>query len=465
MDIGKNESITPVDNQTLLEILDEEDFSDVLLLEKIARQIVISQDNEEIRTMLKKMHFSFLANNESYRMQALEKLEKIFSQFSLEKLSSLCCDSLVGNYLTLLVILRRIPIINANSVAKIVSIIPSLEYKDDLLSFGFLYPEQVFLEVDERVSNLSKEEIEKLAVACIFLFQLGYLKKNRATVDSFKQIFDAVGKIEYSLRANMIKSLIDEDAGTFFALLQRFGLNFKNNQEIIANYCDVVDALQKLLLPIYFSAENIRFNGSLFNNNFSILLYKNISGIDDIVFPFKQVKISEVSKVFDLQTKVFYTPRERYGRLLLRDIYSFKDIQTIESSTPEAVSTVTSLDEDKIAEKIRLVLKDANLTHHGPVEITDILTQNVFVNNPDDLRTAGFILKGKSFEAVHLNTIAGQLLKASHSIAKVIFLVFTSRLDDQAQTYFVNECESKQKNYCIVDRNELARLFTSYNVL
>ena len=137
MDIDKNENITNVDNQTLPKIFDEEDFSNILLLEKIAKQITNSRNNEEIRTMLKKMHFSFLANNENYRMQALEKLKEIFSQFSLEKLSSLCSDSLVGNYLILLVLLRRIPIINANSVTKIVSIIPNLEYRDDLLSFGF----------------------------------------------------------------------------------------------------------------------------------------------------------------------------------------------------------------------------------------------------------------------------------------------------------------------------------------
>ena len=322
-----------------------------------------------------------------------------------------------------------------------------------------------FLEIDERILNFSKEDIEKIAVSCIFLFQLEYLKKNKATVDSFRQIFEAVGKTEYSLRANMLKALIDEDTSTFLALLQKFGLNFKNNEEIIANYCDILTALQKLYLPIYFSVENIRFNGSLFNNNFSLLLYKNLFGKNKLVFPFKQVNFSEVGKVFDPETEVFYTPNERFGRLLLRDIYSFKNIQTVESATPEAVNTVISWDEDKIAEKIRFILKDANLTHHGPVEITDILTQNLFVNNTDDLRTSGFILKGKSFNAIHLNTIAGQILKAAHSIAQVIFLVFTSRLDDQAQTYFVNEFESKQKNYCIVDRNELARLFIAYNVL
>ncbi|XHH09790.1 MAG: hypothetical protein ACFCUE_03960 [Candidatus Bathyarchaeia archaeon] len=454
-----------VDNRTLLEILEEKDFSNILLLERIIQQIVCSNNNEEIRELLRKMHFSFIANNDNYRMQSLEKLEKFFSQFPLQRISALCSDSLVGNYLALLLMFKKIAIIDVDSARDVIMLIPKLEYKEDLFSFGFPYPEQVFLDVDERISALPKNDIENLAASCVFLFQLDYIKKNKTTVESIRQIFASVGKTEYSLKSSLIKSLSDEDVSSFFSLLRRFGININSEQEVITGYCDFIHTLEQLSLPIYFKTNNIRFNGTMFNDNFTLLLYKDSSGIDKLIFPFRQVNFFEVGKVFDPESQIFYTPRERYGRLLLRDISSFKNVETIEAATPEKIKIVASMDEDAIAEKIRLILKDANLTHHGPIEIVDILTQYLFVNNTDDLRFSGFILKGSSFDAIHLNTIAGQLLKACHSVAQIVFLVFTSRLDDQAQTFFIKECNDKRKNFCIINRNELARLFSAYDVI
>ena len=81
------------------------------------------------------------------------------------------------------------------------------------------------------------------------------------------------------------------------------------------------------------------------------------------------------------------------------------------------------------------------------------------------MRISGFILKGPSFGCVHLNDVGGQILKAVHSLAKIVFLVYVTKVDDPTQKYFIKECESHQKNYCIIDRDDLAKLFSGYNVL
>jgi hypothetical protein len=172
-----------------------------------------------------------------------------------------------------------------------------------------------------------------------------------------------------------------------------------------------------------------------------------------------------VSKVFDPQLKVFYTPKERYGRLRLRDIYSFREIQNVNTPDHDSITAIKSMSEDEIENRIRTILRDANVTSHSPIELVDILTQKLYVNNTEDLRISGFIIKGQSFGKVHLNTIAGQLLKACQSRVDIVFLIHIPPIDDSALETFIKECESKQKNYCIMDCNDVASLFTAYKVL
>jgi hypothetical protein len=455
-----------IDNETLLEMINEEELNDFSLFEKLAKRFFHSGDHEAVRAFFKKLRFSFLANNEGYRTQVLEKLALESKTFSMDQISSLGYDSLVGNYLVLFLLLKKFPIIDNNSAQCITDILSRLENWNDVCCFGFPFQEQVILQIDERAGNLNKENTKNFAIACNFLFQIDFVKKSKVTVESFRNIYNAVGETEYSLRANLISALIDEDRTQFFALLEKFGESkICDNTTLLSNYSELWKSLKKLSLPIFFDANNLRYNGVLFNDNFYFLIYKNFDGVDKIIFPFAQVELKEVNKVFDPNPQMFYTPRERYGRLFLSDIYSFREIEKIGTPAPESITAVTSMIEDDISKRIREILKDANRTPHSPVEIVDVLTQNLYVNNTNDLRFSGFILKGSSFDCVHLNDIGGQILKACHSPAKIIFLVYVSRIDNQAECYFIKECESKQKNYCIVNRNDLARLFSAYDVL
>ncbi|MFB0523752.1 MAG: hypothetical protein ACETV1_08375 [Candidatus Bathyarchaeia archaeon] len=421
-------------------------------------------DSEVVRMFLAKMRFSFLSNDEAFRMHVLGYLTHISSSYSLNDLFSMCFDTLVGNYLIVLLLLRQNPVINLQSVRSIIDVLPRLQHLDDLHFFGFPYGEEVVLEIDERVQKLKPDEIRRLLISCNLLFRIGLLHESRETVESFLNVYRAIDESVYRLRAQLVSSLLDGDFNQFAVIMRKFGYILASEEEIMSKYVDLWQALEKLSIPVYFKIRNLRFNRVLFNGNFYFLRYKSFDGKERIVFPYSQVDLSDVSRIYDPDADTFYTPRERYGRLLLSDVYSFRKVSSVEEPTRQSVFEMMTMSEDDIEKKIRAILRDANTTSHSPVELADVLTLNLFVNNPEDLRLSGFIVKGQSFRTVHLNTIGGQLLQVSHSPVEVVFFVYVHSIDDRALRYFIQECESRQKNYCVVDRNDLARLFKAYDV-
>lgn len=454
-----------IDDETLIELINEEDFHNISLFDRAAKRVFSLRDSEIIRMFLRKLRFSFLANDESYRTRVLERLVSLSADFSLKEIFSMCFDTLVGNYLIILVLLKQNPVVNIESVKNIAEIVPCLGCFEDLYLFGFPYQGEVLLKIDERVRNLKQEEIKKLEVSCNILFGIDFFHKSRETVESFQNIYGAMKKPEYYLRAQLISSLLQRNFNQFSLIMQKFGYKIASEEQIISEYFELWKYLEKLSLPIFFDIRNLRFNRVLFNGNFYFLKYKNFEGREQIIFPFSQIELSDVNKVYDPQADIFYTPRERYGRLLLSDVFSFREVLKVNVPNHESVTAITSMSEDEIESRIRKILKDANLTSHSPVELADVLTLNLFVNNPEDLRLSGFIIKGQSFGVIHLNTIAGQLLQVSHSPIAIVFLVLISSIDDRALRYFIQECESRQKNYCVVDRNDLTRLFIAYKML
>lgn len=454
-----------INSRFILELINEEDFHDISLVKLVAEKLFSPYDPETVREFLRKLRFSFLANDDNYRMQVLEMLADLSSSFSLKKLFIACSNTLVGNYLILTILSKRFPIISIETVKNIIEIIPYLTCMEDVCLFGYPYQEQVILDIDERIKTLNLEEIAKLAYSCNILFNLGILRKSRETVESFQNIYQAMEEPEYNLRARLISSLLQKNFQQFSFIMKKIGYDIETEEQIISDYFNIWKFLEKLSIPVFFDVRKLRYNGTLYNGNFFFLRYKNFEGRERIIYPFSQVNLSKVNKIYDPEADVFYTPRERYGRLLLSDIFSFREALKIKEPTCESIAKVISMTEDEIERRIREILKDANLTAHSPVELADILTLNLFVNNPEDLRLSGFIIKGRSFKKVHLNTIAGQLLQVSHSPIDIVFLVHVHPIDDRALRYFIQECESKQKNYCIINRNDLARIFMAYNMI
>ena len=141
-------------------------------------------------------------------------------------------------------------------------------------------------------------------------------------------------------------------------------------------------------------------------------------------------------------------------------------MEVFKLQTLEAIATVKLMSEDEIDERIRKLLDDPNRCHHSPVEVTDIFTQYIYVNNSNDLRWAGIISKGRSFGNItsqQLTPSSGK--KLVFSPLQVIFLVYVNKIQHEALSEFVNLCEFHAKNYCIIDEKGLAKLFMAYQLL
>ncbi len=129
--------------------------------------------------------------------------------------------------------------------------------------------------------------------------------------------------------------------------------------------------------------------------------------------------------------------------------------------TPTIISSVRDLYEKDIERFVREILYDPNKTAHGPTEIADILTHHVHVGN--ELRLAGFVLKGKSFKNVSNRTVAHQFdkVRAIPDISLMVFLA-VGHIQDDARTNFAQTAKDADCDYLIIDARDCAQLFIAY---
>ncbi len=455
-----------VDNDTLLEFLREEDFNDFTLFEKVIKKIIKSGDKAALKTVFLKLQLSFLSNGELYRTKILERFYFELKDIESKEITLITFDSLVGNYIAIYWLIKKKPIINQKTAQDYINVIGSLQYIEDVCCFGFPFVNQISLQLTDGLPPISQNQMKSLSLTAKVLFQLDILRKSKSMVESFQRIFGSTDIHEDTLKANLIAALLNKDVKEISFIFEKFGgPNIHDIDDIISNFDDIWKCFEKLSIPVYFDAQNLRFNGVLFNDNFFFVKYTRTDGTSKILFPFDQIELEDIRSVYDPSLGAFYYPKETFGMLKLERIYSIKRIETIQTPDVNVVAAVKSMSEDEINSRIRKILQDPNECHHSPVEVTDVFTQYIFVNNPDDLRWAGIIAKGCSFENVTSKQLIYQVVRACFSPIQVILLVYVNKIQHEALCEFVKLCDHHRKNYGILDENSLARLFVSYNVL
>ena len=179
------------DNETLIDLLKEEDFNDFSLFERVVNKVINSGDKPSFKAVLNKLKFSFLANGEAYRIRVLEKLSTKLQNLTAEELLSITSDSLVGNYLAISWICKKESILNEKSALDYIQIIGALEYLEDVCCFGFPFSDQVILQLNDSVKDLNCNQLKTLSFVLKTLYQLDLIQKSRIMVESFQRIFDA----------------------------------------------------------------------------------------------------------------------------------------------------------------------------------------------------------------------------------------------------------------------------------
>lgn len=408
-------------------------------------------------------------------------LQQYFCEISLENSARMVSDSYLGTILWILHFAKSEKDIDERNVGRLL-LITSLrrvfELVTDNFKVGYLLDNSekmnVFLEASSLEGKYSTDILSKLYDGLFILFLLDVLEKDRNLVESFRAFYSAGVHGRYRV---WVKRMYTED-----------GIEHVNENDFVALYKDVtgkeirkseIYSEPKLLktlyrelinkkFPAYFDPDKLRTNGVIYNGNFFPLMYRDKTGRIKMIQPFKQVKIEKVQKIYNFHSNVWFTPKERYGKLLLEDIYSFREVAKIPREEAEKYKDyVASLKEDEIEERLRKIIGDLGHTPHTPIERVDYLTYKLNINNEYDLRDAGVVIKGGSFGShITQKAISHQLIKAFKlKNVELVLIISIPTLADEVREDIEWLSKVTNKMHTIIDTIDLTRLFLAYNVL
>ena len=318
----------------------------------------------------------------------------------------------------------------------------------------------------DNLNKYSKGFLKQIHDSLFVLFIMELLKKDKDLVMSFISFYE---RGVYKKHYRWAKLLYSEDSVTVKDVLQLYrSITGEENVNLEESLVDLYYVLRENRFPVYFEKSLIRYNGVIYNGNFFPIIYKDRTGKTQVLGPFKQADINKVQKIYDFYSGSWIIPKERYGKILPEDIYSFREMSRISTEDVEMyIEKVRSMSEDDIELRLRKIIKDYGQTAHTPIEKADYLTFRLKINNDEDLRDAGIIIKGKSFKRqVTSKDITHQIVKVvKDNNLDLVIIITLYPLADDARDDLVNLCNKFNKMYTIMTALDLARLFVAYDVL
>ena len=453
--------------ETILSIVTEEELRDIIFWKEVIKRAISEGKIKIIGKLFEKAATVFIFGHEGFRQKLIDTIYSNLQCLELFDIIEIGKESILGNVLTIYYFVKKCKVITSQKI-RILATLSALKYINDPLIFELVpLKDQLIIDVDERITELNQqEEIDKATKICEWLFSNDLIAKNEDTVKGLNILYANSSSPELRFKGDIISSLLKRRLDLFSHSLEKiYQQKITNEKDIIRYYTEIYDFLVKINVPIFFDFENLRFNNVLYNGNFFFVKYIDRLGTERLLFPFEQTELANVQKVYDLNSGMYITPKGRVGKILFHDIFSFKKSANVTKVYDKQIRKVKQLSEVEIEEKIRSILEDQNITPHGPVEKADIFTTKVLVNNERDLRNSAFILKGKGYPKVNLESIATNLLKAAELPVDIIFLVHTGVLLDEAQEQFIKQCNLHRKMYCIIGPIELTKLLIAYSKL
>jgi hypothetical protein len=451
--------------KVILSIIGEEDLRNAEFCKQLLKRAFQEGDDSVTRALLEKISRIFIFSDEKYRKELLEYAYTFAQHLKTEELINLSRESVFGNILMIYYFVKQISPLTSEKIEKFVKL-SELKYVYDPLTLEMVpAKEMMLLDLDEKVASINKlVDIERCIELCELLFANDIIVKTFDTIASMLILYKSASKPELRIKGEIVSALLEKKLDVFLNLIQKVKNEVKDKDALIQQYEDIYDFLHKVRLPVFFDFEKVLIEFStLYNGNFFFAKVLNKTGEVELVQPFDKINAIHVQKIYDPITRKFVIPRKRAGKLLLRDIFSFRKVGEVTQISEEQIAFVKKLRETEIELKIREILHDQNLTTHSPAENVDVYTLKLYVNNENDLRDAGMILKGKGFPKVNLKVVAPNILKAMDLPIHIVFLIHTGILDDVAREKFINQCNLAKKMYCIVDAEDLARLLIAYN--
>lgn len=407
----------------------------------------------------------FIFSTEEFRKEIVEHVYSEVNSCRFEEIFDICKESVLGNVVIIYYFVKKVGVITLERLEMFVAL-SKLDYIEDPLTFDFIPTKEVLiLDLNERVKSLIKvSTIEKAIEVCELFFINRRLEKSKDTISGMLLLYENSKRAEQKFKGNMISALLNKRLDMFLRLVKKIHKDVEDKNGLIKHCIEIYDLLIRVGVPVFFDFNNFRFEfDKFYNGNFYFARLLDKSGNERLLFPFEQIDAAQVQQVFDLETEAFVTPIGRIGKILLHSVYSFRKVREIAEVTKEQVEITRRMSEDKIEEKIREILQDQNITSHGPAEKTDVYEHKLFVNNENDLRDVGIIVKGRGYPKISLRDVASNILKAVDLPVQIVFLIHTGILFDEAREKFTNQCDRAKKMRCVVDPIDLTKLLVAYN--
>jgi len=389
---------------------------------------------------------------------------ELVRSLNIEKLLGLDKETVFGNVLIIYYFIKEISPLTPEKIETFVRL-SELKYIRDPLTLELIPTKlAIIIDLDEKVRLIKSSDIEKCIDICESLFANGLVAKTIDTITGMLNLYKNASKPELRFKGDIIASLINKKLDVFLSLIRKILEEVENKEDLMTHYDKIYDLLLRANIPVFFDSDKIYVDiDFLYNENFYFAKILDKLGNIDLILPFDRTSANEIQKIYGPEIGDFITPKGRIGKLLLRDVFSFRKVREVTGVSEQQLSFVRKLYETEIEQKIREILHDQNITTHSPVEKVDVYTLKLCVNNENDLRDVGMILKGRGYPKVKLESAASNILKAIDLPVHIIFLIHTGVLDDEVMEKFINQCNRAKKMYCMFDVEDLTTLLIAYD--
>lgn len=449
----------------ILSMVTEENFRDVQFCKRLIKRAFQERNLMAVKFLLGKISTVFVFASEGFRKEVVEFIYSVIKSSTFETVLEIGKDSILGNCVVLYYLIKKVSVITLEKVEMLVRLSELRHLKEPFTLELIPGKDTLMLDLDARIKGvINKAQTERAIEICELLFKNGKLEESKDTIRGILLLYDNSQLPEHRLKGDIVSSLLDSKLDRFLRLIEKIFKGVKEKTDLVKHYIEIYDILLSVGIPVFFRFGNFRFEfDKFYNGNFYFAKLLRRSGDEDLILPFQQIDPEGVQKVYDMETERFITPKHRIGRILLRDVFSLRKVREVSEATTEQIELVKKLYEDEIEEKIREILRDQNITSHSPAEKTDVYTHKLFVNNEQDIRDVGIIIKGRGYlPKVNLGDVASNILKAVDLPIQIAFLIHTGILLDEAREKFINQCNRAKKMYCVVDSVDLARLLVAY---
>jgi len=452
---------------TIISIATEEELKDIAFWEEIIKRAVDEGKITIMRSLFEKAATIFIFEDNAFRQKLINVIYSALQDWKLHNVIEIGRETILGNVLAVYYCIKKHKVITSENIRTIAAL-STLKYINDPFMLELIpSKDQLIMDLDERVADLNEQEhIDKSTKILEWLFLNDLVAKTEDTIKGLLILYANSTLPEFKFKSDIISSLLKKRLDLFLHSLEKFSRkNINSEEDIISHYAEIYDLLVKINIPVFFDFGNFKINNVLYNGNFFFTKFIDRLGRERLLYPFEQTELTNVQKVYDLKSRVYVTLKGRIGKILLHEVFSFKKVAKVIDVKNQHVRKVKRLSEIEMEEKIRSILKDQNITSHSPAEKADIFTTKLFVNNKNDLRNSAFILKGKGYSKINLESIATNLLKAVELPVDIVFLVYVGSILDEAQEKFIKQCTLHRKMYCIIDPVNLTRLLVAYDKL